>query len=307
MSNAQPHPARKASADRKTVIHQSRLTSVARQKAGKLSDYQDIYRRLVMVDLAKDMEMGFFLSYYRNFAIPSLARTLRQSGEITAMPNKRSYDTAIVIYEIIAGGFQSPRSQEMVALLRRVHRGVPGSNSDFLYVLMTLLVLPIRWTEQHGWRKPLDIEKEAAATFFHELGTQMGLKDVPASYPQGAALLDAYEAENAAASAEGQELMAATVKVFRDRLPRPVRPLARDILTVFFNDERISSALGLKSRVSALAIPLNAALGARNAWARRRPLREYSRFVPGKSASSMYPGGYDLGELGPAKPDPRAT
>ncbi|MET4144821.1 hypothetical protein ABIB45_001730 [Arthrobacter sp. UYCo732] len=30
----------------------------------------------------------------------------------------------------------------MVALLNRVHRNVPGSKDDFLYVLRTLLVVP---------------------------------------------------------------------------------------------------------------------------------------------------------------------
>ncbi|TFD70433.1 hypothetical protein [Cryobacterium sp. Hb1] len=40
----------------------------------------------------------------------------------------------------------------MVSLLRRVHAGVPGTDDDFLYVLISLLIAPLRWLDSHGWR-----------------------------------------------------------------------------------------------------------------------------------------------------------
>lgn len=282
-------------------MHQTRTNSAAEQSCRDPSDYWAIYRRLVLFDLSEDMELGFFLAYYRNFAIPSLAVTLAGTGEIAARPRKRSYDTAIVIYEIIAGGMEDERSKTMIELLRRVHQHVPGSKLDFVYVLMTLLVVPIRWAETNGWRRPLDIEKQAAADFFADLGGRMGLSGVPRSFEEAAVLLDEYEAANAAPSSAGLELMGATVSVFQKRLPLPVRPLAKPLLSAMFDDDRLSYALGLKPASPIFSGILRGALKLRNRRLVRRPVRLEPRFQPGLSGSSLYPNGYSLAEIGPQR------
>jgi hypothetical protein len=108
-------------------------------------------------------------------------------------PIKRSYDTGIVIHEIIANGFDSDRGQAMTALLHRVHQGVPASSEDFLYVLMTLLVPPLRWVDQHGWRKLTALEEEAAVAFYAELGRRMALDPAPPTLEAAGRFLDDYE------------------------------------------------------------------------------------------------------------------
>ncbi|MBP2412032.1 hypothetical protein JOF48_000831 [Arthrobacter stackebrandtii] len=55
---------------------------------------------------------------------------------------KRSYDTAVVTYELITSGLNSDRGRHMIRLRNHAHRHVPGSQDDFLYVLLTLLVAP---------------------------------------------------------------------------------------------------------------------------------------------------------------------
>jgi hypothetical protein len=160
------------------------------QEAWAPEDWEATFRTMVLFDLAADMELGFFLSYYRNFAIPSIAVTLHANGEIQQRPMKRSYDTAIVIYELIAGGLDSDRGREMIALLNHVHRNVPGSKDDFLYVLLTLLVVPIRWSQQHGWRQPTRAELAAASRFFTELGSRMNMVGMPATYTEAEQFFD---------------------------------------------------------------------------------------------------------------------
>jgi hypothetical protein len=53
-----------------------------------------------------------------NFAVPSIARTLADRGELKALPMKRSYDTGIDIdiHEIFANGFDSERGLTMTEL-----------------------------------------------------------------------------------------------------------------------------------------------------------------------------------------------
>ncbi|MBP2412021.1 hypothetical protein JOF48_000820 [Arthrobacter stackebrandtii] len=97
-------------------------------------------------DLASDIELGFFLADYRNFAVSSIAVTLQRNGKISERPTKRSYDTAIITYELMTRGLNSDRSRHMTRLLNHAHRHVPGSQEDFLYVLLTLLVPgPRKW------------------------------------------------------------------------------------------------------------------------------------------------------------------
>ncbi len=122
----------------------SLTASACHQSAAAAANWEATYRQMVLYDLAADIELGFFLGYYRNFAIPSIAATLHHNGEIIERPMKRSYDTAIVTYELITSGLNSDRGRHMIRLLNHAHRHVPGSQDDFLYVLLTLLVVPVR-------------------------------------------------------------------------------------------------------------------------------------------------------------------
>jgi hypothetical protein len=280
-------------------IHASLADSLHRQETADPEDWEATFRNMALFDLAADMELGFFLSYYRNFAIPSIAATLHTNGEIQQRPMKRSYDTAIVIYELIASGMDSDRGREMISLLNHVHRNVPGSKDDFLYVLLTLLVVPIRWTQQHAWRQPTRAELAAASRFFTELGSRMNIVAMPASYVVAELFFDSYEAAHVAPSAEGQHLMKATVQVFQGRLPRPLRPFAGQIISAMLDDGRLVSALGLPRATWLSRTALTAGLAIRNAIRRRRPLKQQPHFTPGKTGSSLYPGGYSLGQIGP--------
>ncbi|WP_035748983.1 oxygenase MpaB family protein [Arthrobacter sp. 35W] len=281
-------------------LHQTLQDSLTRQKDADPDDWERTFRQMVLFDLAKDMELGNFLSYYRNFAIPSIAETLAGNGEILDRPTKRSYDTAIVIYELIASGLDSDRGQEMVTLLNRVHRFVPGTPEDFRYVLLTLLVVPIRWTQRHGWRQPTDIEVQAATRFFFELGQRMHLLNLPTTFAEAAAIFDDYEATHIGSSPAGLRLMDSTVQILEGRLPRPVRPLTRHILSSMFDDDRLTEALGLPRSTRWSNTILNSALSARNLIQRRRPLATEARFSPGKSGTTVYPHGYALNDIGPA-------
>lgn len=258
----------------------------------------DLYRRVVLFDFHQEIRAGFFLSYYRNFAIPSIAQTLVGRGEMQARPMKRSYDTGIVIHEIIANGFDSDRGQQMVSLLRRVHKGVPGTSEDFLYVLMTLLVLPVRWVNRHGWRKLTAREEQAAVAFYAELGDRMGLDPAPATFAAAEQFLDDYEARHLGPSPEGARLLAATVEALRIRLPRPLRPLTGTVLALMMDKPEVAVALGLKPSPAWLRAPFNAVLRLRALRTRAKPLPTAPSFAPG-GAVSFYPDGYTLDMIGP--------
>lgn len=261
--------------------------------------WEATYRQMVLYDLAADIELGFFLAYYRNFAIPSIAATLQRNGEIIERPMKRSYDTAIVTYELITSGLNSDRGRHMIRLLNHVHRHVPGSQDDFLYVLLTLLVVPIRWAREHGWRAPTLAEETAATRFCQELGARMNIEGIPATFKDAERFFDSYEHDNIAYSPGGAELMASTVQILKSRLPVPARPLAKTMLTAMFDDDHLTDALGLPRATAITKKALAGVLTTRNAIHRRRPLSTKPHFVPGEEGSSLYPNGYSLDDIGP--------
>ena len=87
------------------------------------------FREVALVHFDSEMRVGFLLAYYRSFGVPHISEVLVASGEVTGRPKKRASDTGIVIYEIIANGFEHERSQAMIELPRNppvVSLGAPG-------------------------------------------------------------------------------------------------------------------------------------------------------------------------------------
>lgn len=255
---------------------------------------------MVLHTFKSEFRAGFFIAYYRNFAIPSIAKTLVSRGETTARPMKRSYDTGIVIHEIIVNGFDSERGSAMVELLRRVHRGVPGSSEDFLYVLMTLLVIPVRWADRYAWRKLTDSERDASLAFYTELGSRMGLSEAPETFEDAAAFLDDYENRNMKASPEGAALMDATAEALAVTLPGPLKSKTRSVLGLMMDKPEVSAALGLKPANPVLKHGFDLLVRARGFLTRFKEVPSQPAFIPGTSGSAVYPNGYKLEDIGPS-------
>jgi len=258
------------------------------------------FREVALVHFDSEMRVGFLLAYYRSFGVPHISEVLVASGEVTGRPKKRASDTGIVIYEIIANGFESERGEQMVDLLRRVHRKVPGTGDDFLYILISLLVLPVRWVMANGWRPLEQAEVQAAHRFYQELGKRMGLKNIPPTYDAASEFFDHYEAANVRAATANRTLMEAAAQLTAVRLPAPLRPLVPTILSGLIDDRRFCEAVGLPKPNSIMTTLVRGTVRLRAARTAQRPLPVKARFVPGAAgSSSSYPRGYELREIGP--------
>ncbi len=280
-------------------FHSSLAQSLDRQVTRGPEDWEQTFRQMALFDLAEDIKLGFLLAYYRTFAIPSGSDTLVKNGEIPGRPMKRSFDTGVVIYELIASGLDSERGRQMTSLLNRVHQHLPGSREDFLYVLMTLLVVPLRWTDRYGWRKPTQTEKDAATRFFRELGARMHIQDIPVTFEAAEKSLDDYERRRVAPSTAGKTLMGATVQVLQSMQPRLLHPVTRRMIATMLDDARLAAALGLPRSTWWSRLALNAGIGVRNAIRRRTHLSTVPSFIPGQAAPPIYPKGYNLADIGP--------
>lgn len=249
----------------------------------------DRFRALVLGhDLGRPLLFGFMAAYYRTMAIPHLAGEVARHGGMLVDPAKRAIDTALIIYEILHDGFDGGRGSTMVELLKRSHDGVAAAPEDYQYVLATMLVIPARHVETFGPRRLTQEELAAGVAFYGELAARIGVR-VPGAYAGWEAVVDQFENAHAAVSKAGRRLLDASLGVFRDQLPLPVRRRAGRILAALINSPTISDALTLPTP------------GRFDRWAIRvaqRP-RRGPLFQPGQVSPPTYPTGYTLDQLGP--------
>ena len=283
------HPDR----DRRTQV----LAALADQ-----GDWQTLYQRLTLEEFPYEARMGWQLAFLRPFAVPRMARTLVDAHQLVAQPRKRAYDTGLIIYEIVYGGFESPRAREMVRLINSSHRGFTIEAEDMTYVLCSFIVCPIRHIELLGWRALTAAERESGVQFFGRLGQLMNIEQIPLTYGEAEAYFDDYEAANVAGSSSARLLTTKLIAVLKNMQPAPVRPLAAPIFTLLLNDRRVAAALGLRPPGRVTQRFVRRLLKARGAVKRHRPPSRKVIFTPGKKVREMYPDGYQLSDLGPHSP-----
>ncbi len=287
-------------------MHPSRTQSVAHLRdLARQGRWEELYQRTMLWEFPDDALLGFQLAFYRPFAVPRMAQILTSTGQFAEATEKRSYDTGLIMYEILHGGLDTPVARQMVALMNRMHRRFSIEPEDFTYILNAFIVVPLRHIDRVGWRSPLDIEREASCRFYQRLGELMGIRTIPGSYREAEAMFDAYEQRMVARSPQGLELGAAVLTVLRQRLPAPLRPIAGRVNAALIGDPLVSAAIGLPP--PGAAGTLMAAVARANAIrTRRRPAPRQSWFTPGQPAGRVYPHGYHLDQLGhgPAAGDP---
>jgi len=288
-------------------MHSSRTQSVARlQHLAEQGRWEELYQRTMLWEFPDDALLGFQLAFYRPFAVPRMAKILSGSGQFAEATEKRSYDTGLIMYEILHAGLDTPVARQMVTLMNRMHRRFSIEPEDFTYILNAFMVVPLRHIERVGWRPLLDIEREASCRFYQRLGELMGIRTIAGSYREAEAIFDTYEQRMIASSPQGLELGAAVLKLLRQRLPAPLRPIAGRVNAALIGDPLVSAAIGLPP--PGAAGTLMATVARANAIrTRRRPAPRQSWFNPGQPAGRIYPHGYHRDELGHAPGSDPAT
>lgn len=281
-------------------MHPDRLSRTrALAKLARDDDWQTLYQRLTLEEFPYEARMGWQLAFLRPFAVPRMAKILVDAHQLVAQPRKRAYDTGLIIYEIVYGGFESPRAREMVRLINRSHHGFNIEQEDMTYVLCSFIVCPMRHIDLLGWRALTTAERESGARFFGRLGELMNIETIPRSYAEAESIFDHYEAAHVAPSPSARLLTDNLIRVLKDMQPAIARPLAVPLFTLLLNDRRVASALGLRPP---RAVTLRAArrlLRVQGTIKRRWPPSSKVIFTPGKKVRGIYPSGYQLADLGP--------
>ena len=260
-------------------------------------DYVEIYRILGAHEFPWDLRQSLGLALYRTYAVPSIGALLASTGEFTERVHKRYADTGLILDAVLEHGFGSASGRGAIRRMNQMHGAYAISNDDMRYVQSTFVVIPMRWLDRFGWRPLTETERRASANYYRELGRHMNIKDSPATYQEFAAYLDAYERAHFAYSPGGRAVSDSTLALLTSFSPRPLRPLMRR-LTLALLDPPLREAFRYPRPdpvTRALAV---GGLRARAVVERRLPPRLEPRFVRDLPEFAIYPGGYEVEQLG---------
>jgi ER-bound oxygenase mpaB/B'/Rubber oxygenase, catalytic domain len=243
-------------------------------------------------DVTRSLELAFF----RTFAVPSIAELLASTGEFVERARKRYDDTDLLISTFVEEGL-GREGRAAIRRMNQLHGRFPIANEDYLYVLSTMVLEPVRWNERFGWRPLLEAERLASFHFWCEVGRLMNIREIPATYDDFARFNVEFERARFAGSDAGRRVAAAMVGMFVGRIPGVPRRLgARGIAALL--DEPLLAALGLPRPTATERRAVAGALKLRAAAVRAAPPRRRPRLRTAMSRPT-YPRGYRLDRLGP--------
>jgi uncharacterized protein (DUF2236 family) len=268
----------------------------------RLLDQQ--YRELAMSTFAFETRLAHRLGYLRAFASPRIAGLLTHTGQMQAEPRRRATDTGLMMYALIDAGLQSPTGRQGVARLNGMHRRWRITNDDYIWVLGTFAVTSIRMMMRAGWRPVTEAEKQVVIDWHVELGTRMGITDIPHDFATFDVWFTAYEARMLCRTDAGEELLKLASGVIASKIPRPLRRPAFALIPALF-EEPARIALGYR-RPGPLARGAVRALLRLRAWRRRLSGPPGTWFTYG-APTTQYPQGWTLDDVGPRRVRERST
>ncbi|MEV4813289.1 oxygenase MpaB family protein [Micromonospora avicenniae] len=266
-------------------------------------DYLVIYQTMLRSEFPWDMKLGLNLAFNRSFSLPSIAAVHTVTGELTEHTQKRIDDTGILMYEMVLNGFEQQRGREALRRVNQIHRPYDISNDDYRYVLGCLVVIPTRWLESYGWRRPCCHERQATYRFYLELGRRMGITDIPDSYEAFETWFDAHDAAHLTPNHDAAAIERATRMLMLTRIPRPLAPLGNALVSAVY-DKRLRGATHVAAPAWPVGVGLHVALRSRSRLQRwfGKPPRT-ALFADG-IRTKTYPDGYQISQLGPQQRQP---
>ena len=273
------------------------------------TEYEQIYQILVSHEFPWDMNQSLSFALYRTYAVPSIGRLLKQTGEFTERTQKRYDDTALILDTVLEHGMASEPGRAAIRRMNQMHGAYPISNDDKLYVLCTFVTMPIRWLDAYGWRPLTEHEKTATANYYRALGRLMDIKDIPATYTEFGDFLDRYEARALRLRRRRPGRVRGHAEADGHVRPEPLRP--RAAVTRFAKalmDDPLLDAFGYRRPARWERRLAAGALRLRGRVVRRMPPAPNPVRPPTPNIRS-YPCGYEVTELGtfPASASPTSA
>ncbi|GAA2901678.1 oxygenase MpaB family protein [Streptomyces mexicanus] len=262
-----------------------------------VADATEIYRLTAAYEFPWDVTRALELALYRTYAVPSIGRLLAETAELTEHTQKRYDDTSLLLDTVVEHGFAGEQGRTAIRRINQMHRSYDISNDDMRYVLCTFVVMPKRWIDAYGWRRLSRHEIVASTVHYRTLGRHMGIKDIPETYEEFEAHLDAYEAAHFAWDEQARTVSDATLNLMASWYPRPLAPLLRGA-TLALLDDPLLKAFRYDPPSDLTRTLVRRALRARGRAVRLLPPRRSPHFARQNWEIKSYPNGYRVADLG---------
>src|ERR1043165_9302709 len=146
-----------------------------------VTDHCRIVHLLTGYEFPWDVVRALEVALMKTFCSPSVSGLLHRTGEFRRHGQKRYDDTALLVAEFMHHGYDGERGTQAITHINKIHGHYHIANEDFLFVLSTFILLPIRWIDNFGWRKTTETERQALFYFFRAVGERMHIRDIPSS------------------------------------------------------------------------------------------------------------------------------
>ena len=262
-------------------------------------DHQRIVHLSFGFDFPWDSIRALEIALYRTYCVPSISALLDRTGEFRVNTQRRYDDTSIIVAEMCEWGYESGRGREALERMNWAHSHFKIANDDFLYVLSTFIFEPVRWIDAFGWRPTCRNERLAYYCFWREIGTRMGITNIPGSYDAFEAWSRDYERQQFRFAETNQRVGASTRDLFVAWFPRIFTPLVRYSIYAMLDESMIAS-FGFPKPLPLTRPLLRAGLKLRGRAVRLLPARRTAHFFT-DNRNRTYPESYRISELGPPR------
>ncbi|WP_405740084.1 DUF2236 domain-containing protein [Streptomyces sp. NBC_00028] len=267
-------------------------------------DASEIYRLMTAYEFPWDFTRSLELALYRTYAVPSIGRLLAETAELTDRSQKRYDDTSLLLDAVVEHGFGSEEGRTAIRRINQMHRSYDITNDDMRYVLCTFVVMPRRWIDAYAWRRLSRHEIVASVVHYRTLGRHMGITDIPETYEEFEACLDAYEEAHFGWDEGARRVSDATIDLMASWYPSPLAPLLKASTRALL-DESLLRAFRYPAPGAATRTLVRGAVRLRGRAVRLLPPRRAPHFARQNWEIKGYPGGYRLADLG-TRPTPGA-
>jgi hypothetical protein len=250
-----------------------------------------------------DILIASELGQLRTFTIPTISKVLHATRQYETEGVKRLDDTKALLSEILRAGAGSPEAEPLIDHLHAIHAHYDISNDDYLYTLSVFVIDPSEWIDRYGFRPMRDREREAVMNVFRDLGTKMGIADVPATFDDFRAWRRAYEEHAQRPSDDNHAVARGFLRAAESMVPALCRPWVAPISLALFDEPRVVAALGFSPTGKVVRTFVDAVMAARRWLLRRVNPWETASFSDSELANRYvtYPDGYHPLRLGPTK------
>ncbi len=261
-----------------------------------VKDYARISFLSTNCDFPWDVEQSLSLAFFKTYGIPSISALLDRTGEFRERPQKRYDDTKLILAELLDSGLDSDRGREANRRMNRMHGRYAITNDDYLYVLSTLVLEPIRWNRRWGWRRYTESETRASLEYMREVARRMNVRDVPQTVDALERWSAGYEHAQFRFTESNRRVADQTLGLFVSWYPRPLRPLVRTAI-ISLLERPLRDAFGYPDPPPLLGGMIDIAMRARAGILRVMPRRREPRLIS-RIPTRTYPRGYSVSELG---------